>query len=451
MLIADDERMICEAIQIVQRQAFPEIQTAAVFLNGQQAYDYLCANRVDILLVDIEMPGKSGLEIARLMQSKSCNSYVIIISAHQDFNYAQKAIDYGVGAFLTKPFSTQELVATLQKAILSINKKQRVETQDWQNCKKLLQVLCNDMKASQVYEDVFLCNSSCQISELLCTEARISGLDFCTLTDQNKEVLFLMLEQCVEKDEAKHSSFLLGKGEDTIVILIFSKEQPGVELIEDAVKIIGQYMGNTPQYTLNIYASFGEYQLCRSFAQEMDVFFDVLVSEGSEYAKKRLMKYVHALSEGKKALFIKFLREHYQVEVAVGKGEEAFHSGLDILIGRMAGMHSQHYIVDAAKEYIQKNCTDASLSLEMVADFLSVSNVYLSRIFKKYNGKGYSEYLLSCRMDYVQQLLEQTHLPIVKVAEAAGFCNPAYFRAAYKKYFGLTPSQFRSNCQKEKR
>ena len=83
------------------------------------------------------------------------------------------------------------------------------------------------------------------------------------------------------------------------------------------------------------------------------------------------------------------------------------------------------------------------MSLDAVADTLSISSVYLSRIFKKHTGQNFSEYLLNYRMEQALELLRCTYMPTTEVASAVGYGNPAYFRSSFKLHFGMTPRQYR--------
>lgn len=244
-IIADDEKLICDAILSVLNAAVPELDDIHVFYNGAEAYDYVQSHKVDLLLLDIEMPEKSGLDIAQFVSEQHYDSYVIIITAYREFDYAKRAIDCNVNAFLTKPFSSQELVDAVRNGLASFDKK----------------------------------------------ETKIS----------------------------------------------FSPDS-----------------------------------------------------------------------------------------------------------------QTNNYIVASALKYIQKNYASSSLSLENIADTLSVSSEHLSRLFKKHTGQSFSKYLLKVRMEHAKMLLETTNMPTTEIAAATGYESSVYFRISFKAYFDTTPRQYRENaCRKE--
>ena len=93
VVIADDEKLICDGIRSVIEADLPELTITHIFEDGAMLYEYLESHQPDIIILDIAMPGKSGLDVARLIESQGHNSYVIIITAHQLFEYAKEAIE----------------------------------------------------------------------------------------------------------------------------------------------------------------------------------------------------------------------------------------------------------------------------------------------------------------------------------------------------------------------
>ena len=109
VLVADDEDIIREGIKcLVDYEAlgFSIIGEAA---NGDSAYEAILSLKPDVVLMDIRMPGMSGLEVIHKIKEQGFEGKIIIISSYSDFNYAQEAIRYGVQYYLTKPIDEDEL------------------------------------------------------------------------------------------------------------------------------------------------------------------------------------------------------------------------------------------------------------------------------------------------------------------------------------------------------
>lgn len=78
--------------------------------NGQEALDFVKNHVVHVVFTDISMPVMSGIELAKaLWRQKGPKPLVVLLSAHDDFKYAQEAIRYGVRYYILKPSSFQEL------------------------------------------------------------------------------------------------------------------------------------------------------------------------------------------------------------------------------------------------------------------------------------------------------------------------------------------------------
>ena len=94
-------------------------------------------------------------------------------------------------------------------------------------------------------------------------------------------------------------------------------------------------------------------------------------------------------------------------------------------------------------EEIERNYQDKNLSLDVLAEKWSMSPVYLGRIFKKDQGHSVADTINRVRLEKAKTLLLATQLPIVDIADQAGFSGSNYFYAVFKKAVGVTPSVYR--------
>ena len=79
----------------------------------------------DIVLTDIMMPGMDGFELIEWIKTNSYNCEIIILTAYGTFEYARKALDFGVTGYLLKPLNEAELKELINKAIYNINQNSR--------------------------------------------------------------------------------------------------------------------------------------------------------------------------------------------------------------------------------------------------------------------------------------------------------------------------------------
>jgi AraC-like DNA-binding protein len=97
--------------------------------------------------------------------------------------------------------------------------------------------------------------------------------------------------------------------------------------------------------------------------------------------------------------------------------------------------------VEWAQVFIQNNYW-LDITLEFISSKLYLSPAYFSRIFKKYNGQGFSQYINSIRMEKAKSLLLTGKYSVAEVAEKIGIQDPSYFHYVFKKYHNTTPGYF---------
>ncbi len=110
-VIVEDEPLALERLQHYIGQ-LPLLQLAAAFDNASDALAHLLTNPVDLLFLDINLGGVSGLE---LLETTALNCQVILTTAHSD--YALKAYDLKVADYLLKPFTFARFVQAVDRAI----------------------------------------------------------------------------------------------------------------------------------------------------------------------------------------------------------------------------------------------------------------------------------------------------------------------------------------------
>jgi two-component system, response regulator YesN len=91
--------------------------------DGEMALPLLQAVKPDLLITDIRMPFMDGLELSRIVRDRMPGVKIIILSGHDEFEYAQKAISLGVSEYLLKPISVQDLHAVLRKVAAELDRE----------------------------------------------------------------------------------------------------------------------------------------------------------------------------------------------------------------------------------------------------------------------------------------------------------------------------------------
>ncbi|WP_438349409.1 response regulator transcription factor [Paenibacillus sp. FA6] len=127
ILIVDDEPRTREGIRNTLEAYLTEqpyrVETAS---NGVEAMEWLQHNVAHLLITDVRMPEVSGLDLIRSLQDKPHKPLVIVISGYAEFEYAQKALQFGAINYLLKPLDKQELLSVVQQALqVGVDRRRR--------------------------------------------------------------------------------------------------------------------------------------------------------------------------------------------------------------------------------------------------------------------------------------------------------------------------------------
>lgn len=127
LLIADDEKLEREALaELVQRRFEREV-VLEVAENGRKAADTAVLWGADLILMDIEMPGMSGLDAARAVLAQRPSCRVIFVTAYSLFQYAHEAVHLGACDYLLKPVDPDELEASVRRAMRKIETERKLK------------------------------------------------------------------------------------------------------------------------------------------------------------------------------------------------------------------------------------------------------------------------------------------------------------------------------------
>ena len=116
VLVTDDQPHIAEVIRLSLERTGCRVEIAT---SGEEALRKADADRIDLLIIDIGMPAMNGFETVRLLRRKPGYAAlpVIILTGSGDAQLRTAADQFGVAAFLTKPFSPTELQRRVQKIL----------------------------------------------------------------------------------------------------------------------------------------------------------------------------------------------------------------------------------------------------------------------------------------------------------------------------------------------
>jgi two-component system invasion response regulator UvrY len=120
ILIADDHPIVRKGLKdIINETADMEVADEA--RNGQGVLEKIKKSDFDVVVLDISMPGRSGLEILKELKSEKPKLSVLILSVHPEDQYAIRVFKAGASGYLTKDSAPDELISAIRK--VSIGRK----------------------------------------------------------------------------------------------------------------------------------------------------------------------------------------------------------------------------------------------------------------------------------------------------------------------------------------
>ncbi len=115
LLIADDEDVIRNGLAKYIELHTDRFEKIYLAENGLTAIDFILRYRPELLLLDIQMPLKNGLEVMKEAKNAGIHPVTVILSGHDDFKYAQQAVRYGVKDYLLKPCRSSDILKKLNE------------------------------------------------------------------------------------------------------------------------------------------------------------------------------------------------------------------------------------------------------------------------------------------------------------------------------------------------
>lgn len=116
LLIVEDEVRLRNALANNIPWEKHGIEVVGKAANGKAALELIDRKKPDLLLLDLQMPEMDGLSLARRLREEDPLMKIVILSGHDDFAYAQAALELGVVSYLLKPAGDQEILEAMLKA-----------------------------------------------------------------------------------------------------------------------------------------------------------------------------------------------------------------------------------------------------------------------------------------------------------------------------------------------
>jgi len=458
VIIADDESSVTELLERLIDWEQLGLVIAGTASNGYEALGMCEKENADIAVLDIRMPGITGLELAAMLREKRSDRQVIILSGYADFEYARQAIASGVAGYCLKPVDKAEMTKCLMKAVRVLDSRsgsgerdilEYLESGDEEGAADILREAGID--PGKIYTAVYA------------SDERMSGR---------------------RGAEDGYLAISLGRG---ITGMLSGRPVTDERFsdIRDHCRGIGLCSGPVSAGGLN-----GRLNECvclclQYFSEGKGKIFTALPEDSEAecamagvrdcIARKKWLRLVSEL----RLLKDPANREHFSVRSAVrlcnqiytcelfrNEPEDYYVYGILDLAGRFESFDDMidclvrdidAVLSASSPEETNTNATFFALlqyvdehyreemNLSDLSEHLHINPNYVSQLFRKETGVTLGSYVTGKRIADAKELLLTTKKSVADVAEESGFNDYFYFMKTFKKHVGMTPGRYRSS------
>lgn len=125
--IVDDERIVLDGLVNWVEWSRIDVKVLGTATSGRTAFHDIVCCKPDVVITDIRMPGKDGLELIEEVQKVLPQTVFIVLSGYNEFVYAQRALHYGVVEYLLKPVEEEKILEVVEKALQKRKKPENSE------------------------------------------------------------------------------------------------------------------------------------------------------------------------------------------------------------------------------------------------------------------------------------------------------------------------------------
>lgn len=486
LIIVDDEPASLIHIKTIVEKKCPDYQVTGTAVNGEEALAEIEKHRPDVIISDIKMPVMDGIKLAEQVKARYPDILFIIVSGYQDFDYAKKAIRFGVCDYLLKPLKPADLKLILNK--LAEQKKSFY----YEKRKALIKAMCHNVKlpeqelaaryfpAGKYYSGIirknglprrFAANRGIEIFSMEEEQVYLYGRD-------EMESLYLVSETLLSNEtfeEIIQRYFERVLGENVYITGVIHEDKFELSDFPDvAAKLYRK---------LNDVIVVGKNQLVKSNAapsmKEENRKREIEILEYVEYLireKESNLLLPEAVKvfdiweknecsqiyiEGHMYYILQLIKNSFSLDEDVGGVEyeidEAFYysasmkelrESIAAILTRILPVQAKEVIDDKEQvfyeilAYLNNHMAD-DITLNGVGRQFGVSQTTLSKWFRLYQDCSFGKYLTTIRIEKAKRIMNQNPQVFIKdVAEHVGYSDQFYFSRIFHSVAGMSPSNF---------
>lgn len=154
ILLTDDEQIVNETLSLILNRNFGGEVKIFTALSGSKAIEIIRTEKIDIIFMDIHMPGINGLETISLIKQINPNIIIVILSAFDQFQYAQQALNLGAFKYLTKPVNRNIIIQSVRECMNLVDSKRGAISDNIQLHEKL-NIVSSIVESDFIYSCMF--------------------------------------------------------------------------------------------------------------------------------------------------------------------------------------------------------------------------------------------------------------------------------------------------------
>lgn len=401
VLIVDDEPFMRQGLKVIIDWESYGFTIADEAKNGLDAYELLKKKKYDLLILDIKMPGMTGLELAAKVRTTiSKRLKIVLLSGYSEFSYATEAMKYNIGNYLLKPIQPDELVKVLKEVKTDLERFKKAD-------------------------------------EMRKATASVVGSNYLreTLAGRKSEQVSKGLERAFRNQSALHYLHIEMYQNDENFKKLTDDEQSSLfwKLYDKLTEYMEDFRGNC---------------IC-NVGKNQQFEIGIIISE--QVLKKKECATVSQLEQNLE----KVASSEFSYTLSFYMGEEV-ESIKDILtsylssMDKKAGESSAHDVELLSKiERELRTNYQENLSLKELSEKYYINSAYLGQLFKKKYGIYFKDYLNLIRVERAKELLLSSNEKVYKISELVGYNNVDYFINKFTKLVGITPSRYRNQNVKK--
>ena len=499
VFLADDNELSRRAIRgsVSWKNNFCKVVGEAE--NGMDACRQIRELGADIALLDIKMPGMTGLQVAKTLREEGIDCLCILVTAYDDFSFAREGLKLGVFDYLLKPVAEEELCEVIKKAVEKLQKEKRQS--DREVMRRLLTECIRGQRNSgeklrHLYQERARFREYCMLLvsleeefpeyelEKVLKECE-TCLDVVLLSVWSREgyIVLCVFQEILMSRDYNLVALKIGRmiveqlkeqGSQAVVSISETSQRPEdmKELFEHTV------FGRNSRFFLenqevihydslksrSIRSEFRImeymekfYSACRrqpeNIEESLNRFLELLEKDGSydvEYIRNIMVQTGIMMTclmreKGIGQQFQKNVNEIMKELSDCITVQEAF-EWLRSYAGELSGTYTtnQKYSFQTKRilDYLNQNYS-RHISLQDVSEAMKLSGSHICRLLKNDTGETFVTMLNKIRIQNAIRLLREGELKVYEVAEQVGFSNYAYFYQLFKKETGLSPTNFK--------